>query len=570
MPGGINYGEYIKNPRLVLKQGAELKLTRDEAENIFGSDFTGLQERDGFFVPDADALERMTRGSASPTGVASILSSTYGQRDDENVNRYDANGILTNINELGESTEAQLLSLMDTGLYSESEEGKKEGGELDELRRKLGVFSTDEEEQARFEGQRVLSEYAPLIAEAEQAKRQGLPKAIIGAGERGGFMSTQFAGGAALQPTEGGTFLGEGGELNRIKSVYDQNILSLRAQAKAAQIRAMSTARVAVRTGKREDYQLARESFEDAQRRSKEAIQVAQEKVNLVSQALGRQRENIAFGQSQQDRETEQIRQKQRDASDKMNYYIENFGVDYIEQNIDEITELFKEAGYENVDIQTIIKTMKEESARGKKPELRTIGDSLYSVYYDTESKEWKTKIILAGKGKTTNSDADTKRTSKDRFTQEEIMDPVVQQYADWVESGFDDHGNIFKINNVPTGTAKNPTRDKVIHTIKDRERAKEDIVKYFPESDKAKEPNETDKQVVQREISAIMGEDGYVDTVKYRRLRKYIADEAPNMLVWFDRTYHPNRFINPNDSTGRDLLTKSKPKEKGTSNPYR
>jgi len=76
---------------------------------------------------------------------------------------------------------------------------------------------------------------------------------MIGAGERGGFLNSQFAGAAALVPTNGGTFAGEGGELNRIKSDYDRNIDDLKSKQVMAVNMARQAAETAIRTGKSED-----------------------------------------------------------------------------------------------------------------------------------------------------------------------------------------------------------------------------------------------------------------------------------------------------------------------------
>lgn len=489
------------------------------------------------------------------------VSSTDGIRDDMTIVKSDAGKALADIVELDTLTSDQLQALLGTSLYSQTDEGKSDLTQLDLLRQNLGVFSSTEEEEVKRAGEAVESEFAPLIQEAEEAKRQGLPKAVIGAGERGGFMSTQFAGRSALQTTEGGDFIGAGGELERIKSAYDLNIATLQAKAKEASLQAQAAARKAIRTGKREDYDLMRGAFEDAQSRSREVISMANDRVNAIAAAAQRQRDAISFGQTQADRTRKLIQDKQKEATDQVNYYLENFGLDYVKNNSDQIRTLFTEAGYDDTDVDTIIsvleKKQKEADAKNApKPELRTIGNNLYSVFYNTETKEWESELLLSkgstGGGGGGGGGGDGDPGSETRFSQKELLDPIVQQYADWVSSGFDDNGNVFKINNVPSGSASNPTRDKVIQILTQREGVAQD----FPESDIGTEA--TNKQTIESGIAAIMGEDSFVDTMKYRDLRNAVADQSPELLAWFDKTFPPSRLINPNDATGQDLLGKT------------
>ena len=66
-----------------------------------------------------------------------------------------------------------------------------------------------------------------MITEAEESKRQGMPKALINAGQRGGLMNSQFAGAAAAFATQGEDFFGAGGKLENVKSALDKNISAL-------------------------------------------------------------------------------------------------------------------------------------------------------------------------------------------------------------------------------------------------------------------------------------------------------------------------------------------------------
>lgn len=126
-------------------------------------------------------------------------------------------------------------------------------------------------------------EYDPLITEAEKAKRFGMPKATVAAGERGGFMNTQFSGAAALVPTEGGSWVGAGGELERIKSVYDDNISKLQANKQQAIAQAKIAARQAIRTGKQDDFNTAKSLYELARQSHQDTIDLQAKKLNALN-----------------------------------------------------------------------------------------------------------------------------------------------------------------------------------------------------------------------------------------------------------------------------------------------
>ena len=125
--------------------------------------------------------------------------------------------------------------------------------------------------------------FDPLITEAEKAKRFGLPKALVGAGERGGLMNTQFAGAAALTPTEGGTFFGAGGELERIKSVYDDNISKIKANKEQAIAQAKIAARQAIISGKKDDFNIAVQLYNLARQSHQDALDLQAKKINALT-----------------------------------------------------------------------------------------------------------------------------------------------------------------------------------------------------------------------------------------------------------------------------------------------
>ncbi len=179
--------------------------------------------------------------------------------------------------------------------------------ELEDAAKRLGIFSADEEAQIRAAGESALAEFTPILNEALEQKRQGMPKAIISGGERGGFMSSQIAGAAALMPTEGGDWAGYGGELERVKSVYDNNISQIKAKAQQARIAAEAAARTAIRTGKQSDYDILSDLKEKALSYSKMALDLNDEKISVLSNFDRLTQARTTFGNTQQDRILAQI-----------------------------------------------------------------------------------------------------------------------------------------------------------------------------------------------------------------------------------------------------------------------
>lgn len=143
----------------------------------------------------------------------------------------------------------------------------------------FGNYTPDQLQQIENAGIGIANQYDALISKAQQDKAQGMAKNIVNAGERGGFMNTQFSGIGALQSTQGGDFVGTGGELNRLKSEYDFNINQLQMQKTAAVEQAKQAMRQYIDTGNQQ-------AFENAQTAYQNAVAVAdkQQQIALESQ----------------------------------------------------------------------------------------------------------------------------------------------------------------------------------------------------------------------------------------------------------------------------------------------
>jgi len=345
-------------------------------------------------------------------GTSDPVSSTDEIRDDITEVKSLATKGIDDIFEGGSLTDSILKMYDDVDVGQEGGKIAQADSELDQLAKNLGIFSSQEERSIAESGEAAYGEFAPDIAEAEEAKRRGLPKAIIGGGERGGFMSTQFAGGAALQTTEGGDFMGEGGVLNQIKSDYDRNISLVKGQAKQARLMAMAAARQAIRTGKREDYQMMERARERMRQTSRDLITLNQAKADTIYQYADFQRENVKFKNLLDDRERA-IREGDEDrataaedkarkiAVDRLNNIMDSLGPEGIENNREEIENLFNQIGFEGIDFDDVLNKIIEDAEAARiaglpKPELRNDPNgNLISLTYNPETGEYDTKTLI-------------------------------------------------------------------------------------------------------------------------------------------------------------------------------
>lgn len=185
--------------------------------------------------------------------------------------------------------------------YSETDAGRSDLEAVRQKLRSVGVLSQDELSQVELAGQTAGAQFDPLIGEAREQKKAGSAKALVGAGQRGGLMSTQFAGISALMPTEGGTYFGQGGELQNIQSAYDRNIQDLESKKVMAINAAKAAARQAIITGKRQDADIAKELFTQAKTAHDESLALSMEKINVLSKVQDIQQNQQKFIREKQD-----------------------------------------------------------------------------------------------------------------------------------------------------------------------------------------------------------------------------------------------------------------------------
>lgn len=144
--------------------------------------------------------------------------------------------------------------------------------------------------QARAAG----AQYDTLITDAKTSKEQGMAKATVGAGQAGGFLNSQFSGAAAYAPTEGGNFVGAGGDLERTQSAYDDAITKLNVQRDAAMTQARIAAETAIRTGKADDLTALKTAFEEAQKAYTDSVNLTDTHAQNIANLQSTQKQNQA------------------------------------------------------------------------------------------------------------------------------------------------------------------------------------------------------------------------------------------------------------------------------------
>jgi len=271
--GIVQSSETIRRQEDKTKADAANMMQRDQAGNLPGY----TKDSDGFYV---DPKTGAKFWESSPGVYMSGRSaydpkdgSYYMMRDGVRV-AVDANGVDIPQGSKPTTTPTDGSQFMTDGL-----------SDLKKMRDSLGILSEEEKSQIEAQAQATGEEFNVLIRQAEEEKRQGMAKSLVGAGERGGFMNTQFAGVSAVSPTEGGSFVGAGGYLETVKSAYDRNIDDLKSKRVSAMQAARVAAETAIRTGKKDDYNIAQNYLQTAKDIFVTQNQLAREKVDAISKA---------------------------------------------------------------------------------------------------------------------------------------------------------------------------------------------------------------------------------------------------------------------------------------------
>jgi len=235
-------------------------------------------------------------GTNSPT---SPVSSSANVRADVTDVKTNAANLASNIDSATGLMGNEIKNLMDRSVYADTAAGKTALSDLETIRKNLGIVTAGEQSAIEQAGQAAGLQFDPLIAQATEEKRRGMPKAVVQGGERGGFMNSQISGAAATSQTQGGTFVGAGGELENIKSVYDNNISQLQAKKQSAILAATAAAREAIISGRRQDLAAAQDAFKIASDAHNSAITLAKEKLDAISTYEKMQQARTEFNQGQ-------------------------------------------------------------------------------------------------------------------------------------------------------------------------------------------------------------------------------------------------------------------------------
>jgi len=206
-------------------------------------------------------------------GIDNIVGGSSEIRKDQVGNKSDAGTLLQDLEDVG-------------GTFNKTISTSLEGinKQIENIQRiSQGNFTGQETGQILGAGQEAGGRFGNLIAEAQEAKRKGLPKALVGAGQRGGLQSTQFAGVAATEPIVGESFFGAGGELSNIASEFDRNIQNIEIAKQNAIASAESAAKKAIRTGAKEDLALAQDAFTTAQNAFKTQQDLIEQRIDLLN-----------------------------------------------------------------------------------------------------------------------------------------------------------------------------------------------------------------------------------------------------------------------------------------------
>lgn len=348
----------------------------DAAQEVGEKEYKALKE-------DFDATQSQKQVPAPVPPPTSPVVSTTDLRDQEAGVKAKAGEGLKSLADFDMMSSELVSSLNKIQPYSTTVEGAAAKTELEQMRKKLGITTPEEEDRIKQAGVAEGAKYDPLIEDAKSQKKQGLAKSVVAGGERGGFMNTQIAGVSALAPTEGGNFIGSGGELNQIQGIYDRNISTIQAAKIAAISQAQAAARQALRTGKETDYKLFADAYDRAQQSSREELALVNEKAQAIAnfETMKKARINTAFD------ELSKVSEAGVEIPEDLKVLLdENYGEGFV----DKYKEILKTQQEEATE-EKLIKSQKTlVDMLSKIPENQTfkIGDIEYTGMKETDPKK--------------------------------------------------------------------------------------------------------------------------------------------------------------------------------------
>jgi len=205
------------------------------------------------------------RPDGTPIYQTPVVDSTDNLTDANNLANQDANNAIGDAESGTETPDAALARLTE-------EQGN------------LGTFTTDELSAIDEAGEAARLAFQPIVEETEERRRVTLPGDVVRAGEKGGFLSTQQAGVAALLPTdkrEGEAFVGAGGALDQKRQTLDRAVALAKTKQQEAIAQAKAAQRKATMTQKRADFDVAINLAQLAQKFDQDAQSLALQKSRL-------------------------------------------------------------------------------------------------------------------------------------------------------------------------------------------------------------------------------------------------------------------------------------------------
>ena len=225
---GDNFN-YLKNPTTGKIIGVGNDFFEQYGQDLADNGFNPVSGADAF-KPDVVDNES-----------DNIVTSTQDDRDDVTLTSQDADNAIGDA-EAGTESPNSVLE------------------RLNAERERINTTTQTELDSIEQAGEDAGAAYQSIVDEQEENRKQTMASEVVRAGEKGGFLSTQQAGTAALLATDGKkgeAFVGTGGALDRTRQTLDRAVALAKAKQKEAIANAKYARGQAIKTGKKEDYQMA-------------------------------------------------------------------------------------------------------------------------------------------------------------------------------------------------------------------------------------------------------------------------------------------------------------------------
>ena len=293
----------MPNENIINKEGLTMEQANDpkywKDGKYVGYDTTFVPKEGVHFNPLFSGPAIDVPGLPDPTAPASnLVDGTQDAEDDDTIAAQDVEAGITAAEDNQETTDATLARLTNEQAQSK-------------------ILNKSELDAIDAAGEEARLAYETLVEEQQENRRKTLPSEIVRAGEKGGFLSTQQAGIAAILPTgkvAGEAFTGTtarsaefpdgqrgGGILDRKRQTLDRAVVLAKSKQQEAILAAKRAQRAAIMTGKRSDYDMSLNLAKLAQQFANDAQSAEMEKKRLDLTTIKTQfdiAKEIPFGQT--------------------------------------------------------------------------------------------------------------------------------------------------------------------------------------------------------------------------------------------------------------------------------